>query len=577
MRTFSELKKNLKGDYARFPRVKLAILGDSPTQLLAQALRAYGFDAQLDYEIFEADVDQIDRQILDPTSELHASSPDYVLIFESTSKMYTTFAKASEAARATFARDAIAHTSHLVELLAARPQGNIVWCNYPELGEDVFGNFANKVTTSFTYQLRKLNVELMQLARRQSQLFVCDLAAMQASTGRLNAVSAVTYVNTGMVFALDTWVAFAKRVTDIVRSLRGAFKKCLVLDLDNTLWGGIVGDDGIEGIQLGDLGIGRAYIAVQRWAKLLKERGILLAICSKNDEVAAKEPFAKHPDMLLRLSDIAVFVANWENKVDNIRHIQGVLKIGMDSIVFVDDNPFERSMVRGAIPELCVPELPEDPADYASYLESLNLFETASISQEDSLRTRQYQDEAARATFERTFATEGEYLASLEMESVVEPFGSFNGPRIAQLSQRSNQFNLRTVRYSERDVAQIAIDPLAEGISFGLSDRFGDYGLVGVIVLRAHDDGAAFVDTWLMSCRVLKRRMEQFMLNVLVEKARIRGWRRVVGEYCPTTKNAMVQDHYARLGFHRIGPYWELPLDAFTSHPVAIRTKVPNE
>jgi FkbH-like protein len=296
-------------------------------------------------------------------------------------------------------------------------------------------------------------------------------------------------------------------------------------------------------------------------------------VCSKNDDAIAREPFEKHPDMVLRLSDIAVFVANWENKVDNLRHVQRVLNIGFDAMVFIDDSPFERGMVRTGIPELCVPELPADPADYALYLRGLNLFETASFSEEDSQRTRQYQEEAKRSAAQHTFADEDEYLASLDMVSVVKPFDRFDTPRIAQLSQRSNQFNLRTVRYTERDIEQLRDDPNVIGLSFSLADQYGEHGLIAVAIVRDQGGGEGFIDTWLMSCRVLKRGMEQFVLNTLAAAARERGLARLVGEYLPTAKNALVKDHYRALGFQPDGERWSLALNGFVPGRVHIREK----
>jgi FkbH-like protein len=230
-------------------------------------------------------------------------------------------------------------------------------------------------------------------------------------------------------------------------------------------------------------------------------------------------------------------------------------------------------MVRSAIPELCVPELPEDPADYAPFLESLNLFEVTSFSNEDRLRTRQYQEEATRASFEKSFANEDEYLSSLLMKSAVKRFDKFETPRIAQLTQRSNQFNLRTVRYTEGDIEAIRSDPNCIGLSFTLSDRFGEYGLISVIVLRRIAPDTALIDTWLMSCRVLKRGMEQHVLNYVVVAARQAGFRRVVGEYIATPKNGMVKDHYERLGFQPFGSQWELAVESFEPRPVHINSE----
>jgi FkbH-like protein len=349
--------------------------------------------------------------------------------------------------------------------------------------------------------------------------------------------------------------------------------KCLVLDLDNTIWGGVIGDDGLENIQLGDLGMGHAYDQLQSWARELQRRGIILAVCSKNNEETAKQPFREHPDMTLRLEDIAVFVANWENKVDNLKRIQATLNIGFDSMVFLDDNPFERNLVREHLPALTVPELPEDPALYVSYLSGLNLFETASFSGEDLQRTRQYQAEAARTDFQKSFTSIDDYLRSLDMTAEVKPFDDYSLPRVAQLAQRSNQFNLRTVRYTVADIDRLRQSPGHVTLSFQLADKFGDHGLIGLVILKQLDDATAFIDTWIMSCRVLKRGMEEFIVNQMVLQARGRGWQRLVGEYIPTAKNTMVKDLYRDLGFAGRDGRWALELNTFEEHKTFVRAK----
>ena len=279
---------------------------------------------------------------------------------------------------------------------------------------------------------------------------------------------------------------------------------------------------------------------------------MIICVASKNNEETAKEPFEKHPDMILKLDDIAVFQANWETKVDNIRTIQRILNISFDSMVFLDDNPFERNMVRENIKGITVPELPEDPGEYLEYLYSLNLFETASYSDADKDRTKQYQIEAKRVSLQKTFANESEFLQSLNMVSVVSGFTKFNIPRVAQLSQRSNQFNLRTIRYTEGDVEALAKDPDVIDLSFTLEDKFGDNGLIAVIIMKKMNEDSLFVDTWFMSCRVLKRGMENFTLNTMVEKAKEKGFKRIIGEYLPTLKNKMVENHYQGLGFVKL-------------------------
>jgi FkbH-like protein len=572
IKNFIELKKNLKKPVNNLKTVRLAILGDSATQFVAQAIKGYGVERFLHLEIYEAEYDQLDRQILDPTSELHAYAAEHVLIFQSSHKLLLKYNKISVEARHDFAQECINQINQWLSVLQEKTSAKIILCNYTEEDDHVFGQYANKIESSFIYQLRKLNFLLQKLAVQTNNLYICDLSTIQNKLGREKFWPPAIYTNTEMVISIEALPYFAQAVVGIIAAFQGDFKKCIILDLDDTLWGGVIGDDGLENIQIGSLGIGKIFSEFQYWIKKLRQRGIIIAICSKNNEAIAKEPFEKHPDMVLRLSDVAIFIANWENKVDNIRRVQSTLNIGFDSMVFVDDNPFERNIVRENIPQIVVPEMPEDPADYLDYLYGLNLFETVSYSSEDSDRTRQYQKEAERVVFQESFTNEDDFLKSLNMVSDTKPFDSFTIPRIAQLSQRSNQFNLRTVRYTEEDIKRIAQSDKYLTLSFTLEDKFGDNGLIGAIILEKKNDKTLFIDTWFMSCRVLKRGMEAYMLNYVVELAKKNSYNKLIGEYIPTPKNEITRDHYNNLGFGFTGDgLWQMDVEEYKNKNSHIR------
>ncbi len=552
--------------------MKVALLGDSAIQLLAQALRGAGFNEGFDLKVWEADFGQVELQVFDTGSELYKYNPDVIIIFQCSHKLLSAYNKLSPEAYPSLANERLQLIAEMHNRLKQQLSAKIIYYNYTEINDAVFGNYSNKTASSFLYQLRKLNCGLMDFACNNADFFVCDISSLQNLFGKGQFFQTNIYINTEIVLGLDVLPAIAFSTIGIIKSLHGRFKKCVVLDLDNTAWGGIIGDDGIENIQIGSLGIGKAFSEFQYWLKKLQQRGIIIAVCSKNTESIAKEPFEKHPDMVLRLEDIAVFVANWETKVDNIRHIQSILNIGFDSMVFLDDNPFERNIVRENIPGITVPELPEDPADYLEYLYSLNLFETASFSGLDAERTKQYQVEAQRAVLQKSFASEDEFLQSLGMVSLAEPFTKFNTPRVAQLSQRSNQFNLRTVRYTEADIEKIANDNEYASFTFTLEDKFGDNGLIGIVVLKK-EQNCFFIENWMMSCRVLKRGMENFMLNRLSAFAKQEGVKYLKGEYIPTAKNELVKDHYEKLGFAISDGYWLLDIENFKKRETFITLK----
>jgi len=542
---------------------KIMLLGDSATQLIKKALLSQNITTPFLLEVFEADYNQIERQILDSNSELYRYKPDIILVFQCTQQLLYKFEKTELHSRCDFANDYAKNINHLLQTINSRIRCNVLWNNFYEMDDGIFGNFANKTKDSFLYQLRTLNLKMSELSQQLKNLFIYDLSSIQNQMGAQMFVDHRLYYLSKMALSIDGMQAMIAEVIRVIKALNGYFNKCVILDLDNTLWGGVIGDEGVENIQLGNLGIGKTFSDLQLWAKELKNRGILLAICSKNALSVAQEPFLNHPDMILSLDDFAVFVANWNNKVDNIRYIQQVLNIGFDSMVFIDDNPFERNMVLEAIPEITVPELPEDATEYLAFLQRGKFFES---------RTQQYQTEAKRIELKSTFTNENEYLQSLNMVCQVLDATPFLIPRIAQLTQRSNQFNLRTQRYTDNQLETMLASGNYVFMSFLLADKFGDYGLVSAIILEKRNT-TLFIDTWIMSCRVLKRDLELFVLNKIVNFAIEKGFSEIAGEYLPTSKNQLVKQHFADLGFSQKDHLWTMLVANFVEKPTFIKEK----
>jgi FkbH-like protein len=362
----------------------------------------------------------------------------------------------------------------------------------------------------------------------------------------------------------------------MVMASQGQVIKCVVVDLDNTLWGGVIGDDGLDSIQISAHGEGEAFYRMQLYLRALKQRGIVLAVCSKNEMANALLPFEKHPEMVLRREDFAAFVANWNDKAINIRQIKETLNIGFDSMVFLDDNPFERNLVRELVPGVVVPELPEDPADYVRAISGLNLFETTSFSAEDAKRTEMYQAETSRREEQAGFASVDEFLQSLDMKITVGRFDPFHLPRISQLMQRSNQFNLTTRRLSEIECKALMESPSWLPMYAKLADRLTNHGLISIVTAEATPEGLAIRD-WLMSCRILGRGVESFLMNRVVEHARKLGLAQVTAEYIPTAKNGMVKDFFQQFGFKKVaeeangGAQWRLPTKDYEPRPTFMK------
>ncbi len=547
---FVELKRLAKSPVLQESKVKAVLMGDCATQHLATAIRGASVYYNNPIQVVDIDYNLIDAQILDKNSELYSSAPNFTIIFMCTEKLQQAFYSSSK--KESFAEDIYQKIKTNWMQISQNISTNIIQFTFAENSDGVFGNYALKTESSFLFQVKKLNYLLSLGCQEIKNVFLLDLNNVLISAGGGIFKDDRLYYMAKMPISLEALPEVAKQVVDIISAANGKIKKCVVCDLDNTLWGGVIGDDGLNGIEIGELGVGHAFEDLQTWLKQLKERGIILGVCSKNSEENAKEPFIKHPDMILRLDDFSIFVANWQDKATNLKYIQKTLNIGMDSIVFLDDNPFERNLVKSLIPEITVPDLPEDPALYLSYLKGLNLFETASFSSSDKDRTKQYQAEVNRLETERLFDNYDDYLKSLEMVAEVCPFDDFQTPRIAQLTQRSNQFNLRTVRCTEQDITNYKESNEYITQYYTLRDKFGDHGLISVVILKKQND-ALFVENWLMSCRVLKRGMEEFIANNIILAAKEAGFKKVVGQYIRTAKNSMVEKLYPSLGFEEVG------------------------
>ena len=566
---FSALKKNLKKDFSGFQKVRIALLADSSVQLLSEAIRGYGYEVGFDFEILAPEINNFRMQVLDQDRSLENFGAEIIVIFRSPQEALREFQDFDTKEQARFADRRILELSSFLDTASKRGAPRVIYANLPSGTSNVFGHYANAVEGSFEYQSKVLNVELQKLCTANRELSIFDFSALVARYGSDKLYDERLFVSSEMSLSLEALPLIARDLCNIVGAINGRAKKCLILDLDNTLWGGVIGDDGLENIELGELGVGRAYTKFQRWVRDLKRRGIILAVVSKNEEAIAKEPFEKHPDSVLRLDDLAVFIANWENKVENIRRVQEILHVGFDTMVFLDDNPVERELVRRNLPEIAVPDLPTDPALFVSFLDRENFFETATMSAEDADRTAMYQAEASRQKERVQFQSTDDFLKDLQMQAEVHGVTPFTLPRIAQLTLRTNQFNVRTKRYGEEDIDRFSKGEAHRVFAFSLRDRYGDYGLVSVVILEKQKD-EYFIDTWLMSCRVFQRGMEACVFN---EVARSVGGEQggiVTGEFIPTPKNGVVKNLFEDFGFKKVNDVWRLELKDYSPRPHCI-------
>jgi len=548
-------------------KVKVALLSDAATQRFVPVLRTLFHRQGVEAEIYEAPFDGLELEIYNPASGLYQFKPDFVVVLNSVQALRANFLK-RPGDSISFVEETVARMAKIWDVIQSHLTATLIQSNFVLPYERFFGNFDHKTPESFYAAVGAINSKMTEASRSRGSVLVNDVESVASWLGRRFWFEERFWDSAKYFCSLECLPYVGKNIVDVAMASLGRVIKCIVLDLDNTLWGGVIGDDGIDGIQLSAHGDGEAFYRFQLYLRELRRRGVLLAVCSKNEKANALLPFEKHPEMVLKLEDIAMFVANWNDKADNIRQIREVLNIGIDSMVFLDDNPFERNLVRELVPGITVPELPEDPADYVRAVSELNLFETTTFSAEDSKRTEMYRAEAQRREEQASFGSVDDFLQSLEMRMTVARFDSFHLPRISQLMQRSNQFNVTTRRLSEVECKSLMEDQRWLPLYAKLADRLSDHGLISVVTLEAREDSLAIRD-WLMSCRVLVRGVEQFMMNRTVEHAKKLGLPRVTAEFIPTAKNGMVKDFFQQFGFAKVEEdgsghsRWVLETDAY--------------
>ncbi len=562
--------------------LRIAVLGGTTTSevvdlleilLLADGIKATFF--QSEYNRYYEDA------VLDP-AKIKAFGPDLIYVhthcvnlqhFPSVGCSQSEFEEALS--------NELARYQRIWSCIQAEIGCQIIQNNFEYPTVQLLGNLDAVAYGGRTRFISELNLNFAKAANGCRKLLLQDLNALAAGVGHARWFDWNRWYSYKILTAIEASLAIAKSLAALIRAIRGKAKKCLVLDLDNTLWGGVIGDDGLEKIKIGkDTPVGEAYTGFQRYCLSLRERGVLLAVCSKNDPEIARSGFS-HPDSVLQLHHFSSFQANWNAKHENIQTIAKELNLGLDSFVFVDDNPAERAIVSAQLPAVSVPEVGSEVAFFPGILQAGRYFETVSLSKEDLDRAESYATNAQRAGYQYKFSDYGEYLDSLQMCAEIEPFRNPYLERITQLINKTNQFNLTTRRYTSAEVDAIAGSSNYIALYGRLLDTFGDNGLVSVIIGR-RDGKLLHLDLWIMSCRVLKRDMEIAMLDTLVEYARNAGVDSIIGYYRRTAKNAMVAELYQNLEFDRVSSaedgsssVWSLAVPAYTPRNKHIQVRIP--
>ncbi|MFM9975215.1 MAG: HAD-IIIC family phosphatase [Beijerinckiaceae bacterium] len=542
-RTLGKLRKKRECQIEGLHPFKLGLISNATTKLLAPAMIASALRHGIDLTIIEAEYNQVMQAAVDPESKVVAASPNAILL----ALDYNGYEDLRFGTQGN-PEGAAAYLEALRDGLRQSYKGALIFQTVPCPPDQLFGSFDAKLEQSQRGRIDRFNRDLINMVRGTTDA-ILDVAGLAQMLGGQIWFDMVQWYLAKLPFAQGCVPLYAEHCARLIGAMVGKSRKCLVLDLDNTLWGGIIGDDGMDGIVIGQGSAeGEAFLAIQQMAHDLRDRGIMLAVSSKNEDSVARAVFKEHPEMLLREEHISVFQANWSDKASNLEAIARTLNIGVDALVFVDDNPAERRQVRQALPQVAVPELGSDPALYPRHVMAGGYFEALAFLDEDRQRVEQYQANAKRASLQSQARDLDSYLNSLEMVMTISSFDKAGRSRITQLINKSNQFNLTARRYTEAEVEQLGEDPDTMTFQIRLADSFGDNGMISVLILRKTDETWS-IDTWLMSCRVLGRGVERAVLNEIVERVRQSGGKLVTGLYRPTDKNKMVADHYHKLGF----------------------------
>lgn len=526
---------------------RLALAGSYTTNQLAAILPLAALREGIDLVVHEGLYAQYEQDIRTPDSELYRSKPEVVLLAVHDGALQ--LPAHSDQPEAVVAAQ-VARWQGLWETVALRSGAGVIQHAFALRSESPFGHLSAGLAGSRFAMAQEINRRLAAAATGNVSIVDCDRLA--STLGRERWFDDRYWFRAKQAVALEALPMLARHTVAVLAARMGLSRKCLVLDLDNTLWGDVVGEEGLDGIRLGGDSIGEAFVAFQEYILELKQRGVILAVASKNNEADAREVFERHPEMRIHLDDISVFAVNWEDKPSSLRRIADNLGIGLDALALVDDNPAERQVVRRLVPEVDVIALPSEPAAYRRTLADYLGFETTAITADDRNRTAQYRARAAAAELASSSSDIEAFYHDLRMEAVVEPFDDLNLPRIAQLVAKTNQFNLTTRRYGVEDLRRFMASPSHVTRYLKLRDRFVDHGLVALTIGEISGE-TLVIDTLLMSCRVIGRTVEAELLMRLCEAAYAAGCRALRGIYVPSAKNGLVTGFYEQFGFVRVG------------------------
>jgi len=564
--------------------LKIAVLRNLTVEPLLPAIEAEVALSGFRPEVYLGGFDSIAADVFSPESPFFQFQPGLVIValwLEPLAPTLTQRHLSLKPADVEAAIDAVVgQVSTILQRIRAGCAAPIVINNFPSTSRPTLGVLDAQLRSGQTWSLLELNRRILQAAKALPDVFIADYYGIFAELGFRNAFDERYWHKGRAPMGQKALLPIAQVYGNFIRALKGKAKKCLILDCDNTLWGGIVGEDGLQGIEIGANHPGSCFRDFQNELLNLHDRGVILALCSKNNEADVMEVLTRHPEMVLRKDHLAGWRINWDEKATNIERLVEDLNIGMDSVVFVDDSEFEIDWIKTRLPAVRTLLVPRDLSKLRSILLEEGLFDSLSVTEEDRQRNRLYIAERQRKDIEASAGSFREYLLQLGLEAEIGSPGEMEIARVAQLTQKTNQFNLTTKRYSEGDIRRLVDDPRSDVFHLRLKDRVADLGLVAVAIVK-YSEGLAEIDSLLMSCRALGRGAEDLLLAHLLNHALERkGARKVLGRYVPAAKNQQVKNFYPKQGFTLAGERpgsteWAIELSARRSYPDWIRVTIP--
>ncbi len=541
-------------------KIKIGILSSFTINGLAEILKIKCHEKQIFCQTTVGNYNQYYQEILDPNSSLYTFNPDITFlildirsIFEDLFYYPYSF---STKQKQEFIQQKIDNLLNLINQFTKNSSSKLIISNIPIPSYSPYGIAESDSEFGLYDVVLDFNKKLKDNIHKINSVFIFDFDRFVTKHGEDNVFNYQNYFFGDIKIALNFLPFLGESLMSYVIAFLGISKKCIVLDLDNTMWGGIVGEDGFDGINLGPQPPGNVFLEFQKHLKALTQRGIILAVNSKNNVDDAMKVINEHPYMILRGDDFACIVINWGDKVQNIREIAKQLNIDLNSLVFFDDDPVNRNYVRTELPQVLVPELSNDPSENSKILLSLNDFSSFQITEEDTKRKQMYSQQRKRINLEKSNSNLLDYLKTLDLHVILRKANDFTIPRISQLTLKTNQFNLTTKRYQKEDIVKFSSDKKILIGSVQVSDKFGDNGITGVFIVNKFNLDEWVLDTFLLSCRVMGREIEKVMMNSIFEQAKNNGVKKIKAQYVPTQKNSPIQEFLPSCGFKKEGDFW---------------------